>query len=113
MNNEEIFIEGLINDVRITLIGVGGAGCNTVNRLLSSSLRNIRLVAANTDLQHLEIVQAPIKLVLGKNTRKFRGAGGDPAKGREAAEESIDEIREVLKDSDIVFVCAGLGGGTG
>ncbi|MEM3953113.1 MAG: cell division protein FtsZ, partial [Nitrososphaerota archaeon] len=76
MNNEEIFIEGLINDVRITLIGVGGAGCNTVNRLLSSSLRNIRLVAANTDLQHLEIVQAPIKLVLGKNTRKFRGAGG-------------------------------------
>jgi len=113
VNNEEIFIEGLINDVRITLIGVGGAGCNTVNRLLSSSLRNIRLVAANTDLQHLEIVQAPIKLVLGKNTRKFRGAGGDPAKGREAAEESIDEIREVLKDSDIVFVCAGLGGGTG
>lgn len=112
--NDEIFIDaGLLNDVKITLIGVGGAGCNTVNRLSSSNLSRINLIAANTDAQHLEIIKAPRKIILGKGTTKFRGAGGDPSKGREAAEESIDEIREALEGSDIVFISAGLGGGTG
>jgi len=112
--NDEIFIDaGLLNDVKITLIGVGGAGCNTVNRLSSSNLSRINLIAANTDAQHLEIIKAPHKIILGKGTTKFRGAGGDPSKGREAAEESVDEIRELLEGSDIVFISAGLGGGTG
>lgn len=112
--NDEIFIDaGFLNDVKITLIGVGGAGCNTVNRLSNPGLAKINLVAANTDAQHLEIVKAPRKLILGKTVTKFRGAGGDPARGREAAEESIEELREVLEGSDIVFISAGLGGGTG
>mgnify|MGYP001772688573 CR=1 FL=1 len=112
--NDEIFIDArLLNDVKITLIGVGGAGCNTVNRLSGSNLSRINLIAANTDAQHLEIIKAPHKIILGKGTTKFRGAGGDPSKGREAAEESIDEIREALEGSDIVFISAGLGGGTG
>lgn len=112
--NDEIFIDtGILNSVRITLIGVGGAGCNTVNRLSCVNLGNVNLIAANTDAQHLEIIKAPHKIILGKTITKFRGAGGDPAKGREAAEESIDEIREALEGSDIVFISAGLGGGTG
>lgn len=112
--SDEIFIDaGLLSDVKIALIGVGGAGCNTVNRLSTSSLNRIKLIAANTDAQHLEIVKAPCKIVLGKSTTKFRGAGGDPSRGREAAEECIDEVREALEGSDIVFISAGLGGGTG
>ncbi|MCS7126003.1 MAG: cell division protein FtsZ [Aigarchaeota archaeon] len=112
--NEEILIDAeILNDVRITVIGVGGAGCNTVNRLTNPNLNKIKLIAANTDAQHLELIKTKNKIVLGKSVTKFRGAGGDPAKGREAAEESIEEIREAIEDSDIVFISAGLGGGTG
>ncbi len=100
-------------DVRITLIGVGGAGCNTVNRLVSMGLKGVKTIAANTDVQHLDMIEAHEKIVLGKGVTRFRGAGGDPSMGRQAAEESIDEIRRALEGADIVFVSAGLGGGTG
>jgi len=100
-------------DIRIKLIGVGGAGCNTVNRLIASGMTGVYTVAANTDLQHLDMVRADKKILLGKTTTRLRGAGGDPVRGRRAAEESEEEIRRALEGSDIVFLAAGLGGGTG
>ena len=108
-----IFRKDFSDEVKITLIGVGGAGSNTADRVLSMNLKGIKVIAANTDAQHLELVNAHQKLLLGKNTTKFRGSGGDPEVGRRAVEESIDEIRAALEGSDIVFVAAGLGGGTG
>ncbi len=100
-------------NIRIKLIGVGGAGCNTVNRIVEAGLKGVYTIAANTDLQHLDLVRADRKLLLGKTVTRLRGAGGDPLKGRKAAEESEEEIRRVLEGSDIVFIAAGLGGGTG
>jgi len=113
--NEDLllFKKDFSEEVKITLIGVGGAGCNTADRILSMNLRGIKVIAANTDVQHLDMINAHQKLLLGKGTTKFRGAGGDPELGKMAVEESIDEVRAVLEGSDIVFVAAGLGGGTG
>ena len=113
--NEDLllFKKDFSEEVKITLIGVGGAGCNTADRMLSMNLRGIKVIAANTDIQHLDMINAHQKLLLGKGTTKFRGAGGDPELGKMAVEESIDEVRAVLEGSDIVFVAAGLGGGTG
>lgn len=109
-----LFKEDFSEEVRITLIGVGGAGCNTADRIFSSrGIKGIKIIAANTDIQHLDIINAHQKILLGKGTTKFRGAGGDPEVGRLAVEESIDEVRAALEGSDIVFVAAGLGGGTG
>ncbi|MEM1943524.1 MAG: cell division protein FtsZ [Candidatus Caldarchaeum sp.] len=109
--SEEYFLNP--EDIRIKLIGVGGAGCNTVNRLVSAGMTGVYTVAANTDLQHLDMVRSDRKLLLGKTVTRLRGAGGDPARGRKAAEESEEEIRRALEGSDIVFIAAGLGGGTG
>ncbi|MEM2114691.1 MAG: hypothetical protein QXS12_04485, partial [Candidatus Caldarchaeum sp.] len=100
-------------EIRIKLIGVGGAGCNTVNRLNSLGLTGVYTIAANTDLQHLDMVRADKKILLGKSVTRLRGAGGDPVRGRKAAEESEEEIRRALEGADIVFLAAGLGGGTG
>ncbi|HDD40182.1 MAG: cell division protein FtsZ [Thaumarchaeota archaeon] len=113
--NEDLllFKKDFSEEVKITLIGVGGAGCNTADRMLSMNLRGIKVIAANTDIQHLDMINAHQKLLLGKGTTKFRGAGGDPELGKMAVEESVDEVRAVLEGSDIVFVAAGLGGGTG
>jgi len=101
------------SDIRIKLIGVGGAGCNTINRLIQSGLSSVYTIAANTDLQHLDMIKADRKILLGKSVTRLRGAGGDPVRGRKAAEESEEEIRRALEGSDIVFLSAGLGGGTG
>jgi len=111
--SEGTLVEPEPDEVRIRLVGVGGAGCNTINRLVTGGLQNVYTVAANTDLQHLDMVKAHKKLLLGKTVTRLRGAGGDPAKGRMAAEETTEEIRQVVVDADIVFVAAGLGGGTG
>ncbi len=111
--NEDPIIIPPEDEVKIVLIGVGGAGCNTANRLTSMKLKGVKIVAANTDAQHLDLIEAHRKIILGKTVTRFRGAGGDPSMGRQAAEESIDEIRDALSGSDIVFVSAGLGGGTG
>ncbi len=102
-----------IDGIRIKLVGIGGAGCNTISRLASQGLNGVITIAANTDVQHLEMVRAHHKIVLGKNTTRFRGSGGNPEKGRMATEECEDEFRNLLSDADIVFVMAGLGGGTG
>ncbi|MCS7132390.1 MAG: cell division protein FtsZ [Aigarchaeota archaeon] len=113
--NEDLllFRKEFSEEVKITLIGVGGAGCNTADRILSMNVKGIKVIAANTDVQHLDMISAHQKILLGRGTTKFRGAGGDPEVGRLAVEESIDEVRAALEGSDIVFVAAGLGGGTG
>ncbi|HDD43105.1 MAG TPA: cell division protein FtsZ [Nitrososphaeria archaeon] len=108
-----LFKRDFSDEVKIALIGVGGAGSNTADRVLSMNLKGVKVIAANTDAQHLELINSHQKILLGKSVTKFRGAGGDPEIGRAAVEESIDEVRAALEGSDIVFVAAGLGGGTG
>ena len=99
--------------VRIKVVGVGGGGCNAVNRMIEYGVKGIEFIAANTDLQQLNASPAEFKLQLGKNTTKGQGAGANPEMGRAAAEESRDEIRKALAGADMVFVTCGLGGGTG
>ncbi|MFZ5776489.1 MAG: cell division protein FtsZ [Thermodesulfobacteriota bacterium] len=98
---------------RIKVFGVGGGGGNAVNTMVESKILGVEFIAGNTDIQALEQSRADIRLQFGKNLAKGLGAGAKPEVGRDAAEESIDEIRKALKDSDMVFVTAGLGGGTG
>jgi len=98
---------------RIKVIGVGGAGGNAINNMISSNLQGVEFIVANTDAQDLDRSLSPIKIQLGPEITMGLGAGGDPEIGRMAAEESIEEIREVLDDPDMVFITAGMGGGTG
>lgn len=98
---------------RIKVIGVGGGGGNAVNNMITSGLDGVEFVAANTDLQALNSSAASIKIQLGKKLTKGLGAGANPEIGEAAARESVDDLREVLAGSDMVFVTAGMGGGTG
>ncbi len=97
----------------IRVVGVGGGGGNAVNNMIKRGLQGVDYIVANTDVQALENSLAPIKVQLGKNLTKGLGAGADPEIGRQAAEESLDEIRTLLEGSDMVFITAGMGGGTG
>ncbi len=97
----------------IKVIGVGGAGGNAVAHMIKRGLTGVEFIAANTDYKVLSLNPAPVKLQLGKNLTKGLGAGGKPEIGRKAAEESEKEIRDILKDADMVFLAAGMGGGTG
>ncbi len=98
---------------KIKVVGVGGSGGSAVNRMVASKIRGIDFIAMNTDVQALHHSSAPQKLHIGKSVTRGLGAGMDPEIGRKAAEESQNEIREILKDSDMVFITCGLGGGTG
>ncbi|MCC6499174.1 MAG: cell division protein FtsZ [Anaerolineales bacterium] len=98
---------------RIKVIGVGGGGSNAVNRMIAEGIQGVDFISANTDAQALLITQAPTKVRLGDKLTRGLGAGGDPEIGRKAAEESADELYKVLQGSDMVFVTAGMGGGTG
>lgn len=98
---------------KIRIIGIGGGGGNAINTMVESRLQGVEFIAANTDLQALEHSRADVKIQLGPEICKGLGAGAKPERGREAAEESLADIKEFLKDSDMVFVTAGLGGGTG
>ncbi len=98
---------------RIRVVGVGGGGSNAVNRMLRSNLRGVEFIALNTDHQALQQSGAQRKLRIGAKLTRGLGAGGDPEKGRNAAEESREEIAKAVSDSDMVFVTAGMGGGTG
>jgi cell division protein FtsZ len=98
---------------RIKVVGVGGGGGNAVNRMIDSQLRGIEFIAANTDLQALRKCRAPIKLQIGNLLTKGLGAGADPEMGRKAALEDTERILEILEGADMVFLTAGLGGGTG
>ena len=98
---------------RIRVVGVGGGGGNAINTMVENSLRGIEFIAANTDMQALENSKADVCLQLGPGITKGLGAGADPERGKEAALESLEEIRQILKGADMVFITAGLGGGTG
>jgi len=98
---------------RIAVVGVGGSGCNAVNRMIDANIKGVEFVAINTDAQALYHNNAHIKLQVGQQTTQGLGAGSDPEIGKKAAEESRDAIFNVLKDKDMVFVTCGLGGGTG
>jgi cell division protein FtsZ len=98
---------------RIKVIGVGGGGSNAVNRMVSSGLDGVEFIVANTDLQALQLNQAPVKLQIGGKLTKGLGAGADPNVGRQAALEDTEKLIEALDGADMVFVTTGLGGGTG
>ncbi|AEH44311.1 cell division protein FtsZ [Thermodesulfatator indicus DSM 15286] len=98
---------------KIKVIGVGGAGGNAVNNMISKGLRGVEFIVANTDYRVLDLSPAPVKIQLGKELTKGLGAGGNPEVGKEAAIEAENEIREALSGADMVFITAGLGGGTG
>ena len=97
----------------IKVIGVGGGGANAVNRMISAGLKNIEFIAANTDAQALLLSEADLKIDIGRQLTRGLGAGSDPDVGRQAAEDHRAEIEDALKDTDMVFITAGEGGGTG
>ncbi len=97
----------------IKVIGVGGGGCNAVNRMIDAGLKGVEFIAVNTDAQALLMSDADVKLDLGRDLTRGLGAGSDPEVGRAAAEAHREEIDEVLKGADMVFITAGKGGGTG
>ena len=98
---------------KVKIIGIGGGGNNALNTMISYQLTGVEFIAANTDAQALAANMAPFKLQLGENLTKGLGAGANPEIGRKAALEDVEKIREVLKGADMVFITAGLGGGTG
>jgi cell division protein FtsZ len=104
---------GLVSAARIKVIGIGGAGGNAVNTMISYNLRGVDFIAANTDAQALEASASPVKIQLGAEVTKGLGAGSDPEVGKQAALETRDLLREQLQGADMVFITAGLGGGTG
>ena len=97
----------------IKVIGVGGGGGNAINSMVESGLKGVEFIAVNTDMQALEMSRADIRVQLGPNVTRGLGAGANPEIGRKSAEESVQEIKDFLQGSDMVFVTAGLGGGTG
>lgn len=106
-------VKEVIQPAKIKIIGVGGAGGNAINRMISYGFTGVDFIAANTDLQILSASSASVKIQLGKNMAKGLGVGGNPDVGKKSAEESKDEIRETLEGADMLFITAGMGGGTG
>lgn len=109
----ELDTTGFTTDARIRVVGVGGGGGNAVRTMIARGLDGVEFIAANTDRQALLNNPAGIKLQLGKDVTRGLGAGADPTRGRAAVEESIDEVYDALQGSDMIFVTAGMGGGTG
>lgn len=112
---EDEELQRILQNLRtnIKIIGCGGGGCNTVNRLAEAGIMGAELYAANTDAQHLLMTRAPHKILLGKRVTRGLGAGALPQVGEEAAREAEEELKAALKEADVVFVTCGLGGGTG
>ena len=111
--NKKVEDRGTEAFAHIKVIGVGGGGTNAVNRMIDEGIQGVEFIAVNTDAQALMLAKASIKVRLGEKLTRGLGAGGDPEVGRKSAEESADELYNVLKGSDMVFVTAGMGGGTG
>jgi cell division protein FtsZ len=108
-----LFDETKEKGAKIKVIGVGGGGCNAINTMIHSKLEGVEFIAANTDLQALGISHAELKIQLGSQLTQGLGAGADPQVGKEAALEDEEKIRETLLGADMVFITAGMGGGTG
>lgn len=98
---------------RIKVVGVGGGGCNAVDRMIEAGLQGVEFIAVNTDAQALLKTKAPKQVRIGDKLTRGLGSGGDPAVGQKAAEESAEELYDILKGADMVFITAGIGGGTG
>src|SRR3990172_2159313 len=98
---------------RIKVVGVGGGGSNAVNRMIEQGMAGVEFIAINTDAQALLLSNAPRRVRIGDKLTRGLGAGGNPEKGQKAAEESQEELYEVLRNADMVFITAGMGGGTG
>src|SRR3990172_1674273 len=107
------FEEDQRNGACIKVIGIGGGGCNAVNRMIHAGLEGVEFIVANTDLQALQISQAPVKVQIGTKLTQGLGAGANPEIGRKAALEDTEKLIEVLEGADMVFVTAGPGGGPG
>ena len=107
------FEQGLDNVVNIKVIGVGGGGGNAVNRMVENGVQGVEFVSINTDMQALNYSQATTKIQIGEKLTKGQGAGANPEIGRKAAEESKDQIAAALANTNMVFITAGMGGGTG
>ena len=107
------FDDDLRPTARIKVIGVGGGGCNAVNRMIEAGVEGVQFAAVNTDEQALRVSRAQIKLQIGQKLTSGRGAGSNPKVGAKAALEDTERLIELLSDSDMVFVTSGLGGGTG
>ncbi len=101
------------NLAQIKVIGVGGGGGNAVNRMIQEGIQGVEFITVNTDAQALMLSEAPIRVRIGDKLTKGLGSGGDPKIGEQAAEESAEELKEVMKGADMIFITAGLGGGTG
>lgn len=107
--------DGLMSNenVRIAVIGVGGAGCNTVDRMMKSGIKSAQTIAVNTDQLHLKVINAHKRVLIGSTVTKGLGAGGFPEVATKCAEMSRDKLREVIGEKELVFIAAGMGGGTG
>ncbi|MHA1673599.1 MAG: cell division protein FtsZ [Promethearchaeota archaeon] len=106
-------IQTEIGQANILIMGCGGAGNNTIDRLMKIGIRGAKCIAINTDRQHLESVHAHFKLLIGSNLTRGLGAGGRPDIGRQAAEESRSDLEQIMNHGDLVFITCGMGGGTG
>jgi cell division protein FtsZ len=102
-----------MNPAKIKVIGLGGGGCNAITRMVREQIRGVEFIGANTDAQALAITEAPIRVQLGEKLTRGLGVGGDHILGQKAAEESRDELKELLAGADMVFITCGMGGGTG
>ena len=105
--------DGKAQTAKIKVVGVGGAGGNAVNNMIASNLHGVDFIAVNTDMQVLETSLAPIKMQIGASITKGLGAGADPQIGRQSAMEDRAVISELLGGADLIFITAGMGGGTG
>jgi len=101
------------NPAKIKVIGLGGGGCNAITRMVREQIRGVEFIGANTDAQALSITEAPIRVQLGEKLTRGLGVGGDHVQGQKAAEESRDELKELIAGADMVFITCGMGGGTG
>ncbi len=108
-------LKEVLSDLKtdIKIVGVGGAGCNTIERMSEEGIQGAKLIAANTDAQHLLTVHAERKILLGRRKTRGLGAGARPQVGKEATEEARDDLNELLEGTDLAFITCGLGGGTG
>ena len=101
------------NPAKIKVIGLGGGGCNAITRMVQEEIQGVEFIAMNTDAQSLAITEAPTRIQLGEKLTKGLGVGGDHLMGQKAAEESSDELKQIVAGADMVFVTGGMGGGTG
>ncbi|MEN8376254.1 MAG: cell division protein FtsZ, partial [Gemmatimonadota bacterium] len=107
------FEDTILRDARMRVVGVGGGGNNAVNRMIDEELEGVEFISVNTDSQALKAAKSQLKIQIGKQLTRGLGAGARPEIGRQAIEESREEMTKVLEGSDLVFITAGMGGGTG